>query len=205
MIIKFGALKYLIREIYKEEEKDGKLSDRMNASLQIDQDTTIRDLSNKKINSSLWMTNDEKRIIRKVSKFFTKCTSANSINDICRICQSNETTPKNPLISPCKCTGSIQCIHIKCLKKWYKSKVVEKIVRNTCSYYIKGLECELCKQKYSTSVEHNGDIINLFKLYRPKNAPYIIIESVNEKEVFSTYLSTMESDKRINIVRFKII
>ena len=37
----------------------------------------------------------------------------------CRICLGDEEDSiKNPLISPCKCLGSLKYIHIDCLKKW---------------------------------------------------------------------------------------
>lgn len=36
----------------------------------------------------------------------------------CRICFESEETPENPLISPCKCTGSMRYIHRSCLDEW---------------------------------------------------------------------------------------
>ena len=67
----------------------------------------------------------------------------------CRICLSCENQEENPLIaSPCKCSGSIQFIHVYCLQQWLKSKVVEKITDEVVSYYWQSLECDVCKQKY---------------------------------------------------------
>jgi len=40
---------------------------------------------------------------------------------VCRICLS-ETECENPLICPCKCSGSMGQIHVKCLKEWLNSK-----------------------------------------------------------------------------------
>ena len=39
----------------------------------------------------------------------------------------------NPLISPCKCTGTISMIHLKCLKEWldtHLSAIVEAKVQS---------------------------------------------------------------------------
>ena len=49
----------------------------------------------------------------------------------CRICfdSTNE-----PLISPCKCTGSMQWVHRTCLQKWINIK--------------KDTKCPVCKENY---------------------------------------------------------
>lgn len=43
--------------------------------------------------------------------------------DLCRICQMGETSSSNPLIEPCRCTGSLQYVHQDCIKKWLRSKI----------------------------------------------------------------------------------
>lgn len=43
----------------------------------------------------------------------------------CRIClgdDSDDQNNENPLVSPCKCMGSMTYIHINCLKEWLNSK-----------------------------------------------------------------------------------
>uniref|UniRef100_A0A1D1XYP4 E3 ubiquitin-protein ligase MARCH7 n=1 Tax=Anthurium amnicola TaxID=1678845 RepID=A0A1D1XYP4_9ARAE len=57
-----------------------------------------------------------------------------------------ETYEKGKLISPCKCKGSLQYVHIGCLNKWRHSNV-----RLEASY-----RCEVCKYEY--------------KFYRPRLA-----------------------------------
>jgi hypothetical protein len=45
----------------------------------------------------------------------------------CRIC-FNECEEDNPLISPCRCSGSLKFIHYNCLKSWLESKrTIKKI------------------------------------------------------------------------------
>jgi len=36
----------------------------------------------------------------------------------CRICFGDVSSPDDPLISPCSCSGTMQLIHYKCLKHW---------------------------------------------------------------------------------------
>ena len=38
----------------------------------------------------------------------------------CRICLDSGSTPENPLIAPCRCTGSIKYVHKSCFLKWLK-------------------------------------------------------------------------------------
>ena len=42
----------------------------------------------------------------------------------CRICLEDEEDVEsgNPFITPCKCTGSMKYIHLKCLREWTDSK-----------------------------------------------------------------------------------
>lgn len=43
--------------------------------------------------------------------------------DLCRICQMGEESASNPLIQPCRCTGSLQYVHQECIKRWLRSKI----------------------------------------------------------------------------------
>ena len=45
--------------------------------------------------------------------------SCNSELPVCRICLGEEEETVNPLISPCKCAGSMRFIHHQCLKTWF--------------------------------------------------------------------------------------
>jgi len=43
---------------------------------------------------------------------------------VCRICLEEEEDFQsgNPFITPCRCTGSMKYIHLKCLRNWTDSK-----------------------------------------------------------------------------------
>ncbi len=68
-------------------------------------------------------------------------------NHICRICYCDEKEMESPLIQPCSCSGTMRYIHLICLQKWLKSKVVSKTSssENSIIYTLKQIECELCK------------------------------------------------------------
>ncbi len=41
----------------------------------------------------------------------------------CKFCLCDEVTEENYMISPCKCKGSCEGVHIDCLKMWIDSKI----------------------------------------------------------------------------------
>ena len=59
---------------------------------------------------------------------------------ICRICLS-EDEPDNPIIAPCKCTGSVKYIHLNCIREWLEGKKHKKETDSVNSYIWRGLEC----------------------------------------------------------------
>uniref|UniRef100_A0A096M0F0 RING-type E3 ubiquitin transferase n=1 Tax=Poecilia formosa TaxID=48698 RepID=A0A096M0F0_POEFO len=68
--------------------------------------------------------------ISKVSNTASRASTTPSAQDICRICHC-EGDEDCPLITPCRCTGSLSFVHQGCLNQWIKSSDTR------C--------CELCK------------------------------------------------------------
>ncbi|XP_072795475.1 probable E3 ubiquitin-protein ligase MARCHF10 isoform X6 [Vicugna pacos] len=60
--------------------------------------------------------------------------------DWCRICQIAGGSPTNPLLEPCGCVGSLQFVHLECLKQWLKVKITSGADLSTVK------TCEMCKQ-----------------------------------------------------------
>ena len=67
---------------------------------------------------------------------------------VCRICLGEENEKNDPLISPCKCAGTMSHIHLECLREWLNSKRSKKEGENVKTYCWKALECELCKVRF---------------------------------------------------------
>ena len=67
---------------------------------------------------------------------------------VCRICLGEENEPSDPLISPCKCAGTMSHIHLECLREWLNSKRSRKDGEYVKTYCWKALECELCQQRF---------------------------------------------------------
>ena len=93
----------------------------------------------------------------------------------CKICLSNVETELDPLITPCKCAGTMRFIHLCCLKEWLKNRIESRVSEKGMSFYIKDLACELCKCDLPSSVTHNGHTISLICISLPTK-PYIVLE-----------------------------
>jgi hypothetical protein len=107
--------------------------------------------------------------------------------EVCRICYDSG-DDENPLIAPCKCSGSMQYVHLQCLRKWMDGRLSvnsnsQDIGTTTVSYFWRNLDCELCKISYPTTVEcpsklapGNVELVDLYSLPKPE-PPYIVLES----------------------------
>lgn len=95
----------------------------------------------------------------------------------CRICYDRQHDKDNPLLSHCKCDGSVKYIHLQCLKQWLRSKVTVRSSENSTTYHWKFLECEICKTELPLAVKFKGASLSLFDIEKPQ-APYIVLEAV---------------------------
>ena len=57
-----------------------------------------------------------------------------TLPEICRICHSSAEESGRPLMTPCRCAGSIKFVHQECLSRWIITKNIK--------------ECELCKHTF---------------------------------------------------------
>eukprot|EP00434_Breviolum_minutum_P015533 symbB.v1.2.013678.t2/scaffold971.1/size148033/6 len=69
----------------------------------------------------------------------------------CRICLLEGSSEDDPLIRPCQCKGSIEYVHLGCLRHWVKGRLN---IADTPegSYFYRPLPCELCKTAYPANV-----------------------------------------------------
>ncbi|XP_018598819.1 E3 ubiquitin-protein ligase MARCH7 isoform X2 [Scleropages formosus] len=86
--------------------------------------------------------------------------------DLCRICQMGEDSASNPLIEPCRCTGSLRYVHQECMKKWLHSKISSGSDLDAIA------TCELCKEKLHLNIE-NFDINELYRTHERSESEFI--------------------------------
>lgn len=121
---------------------------------------------------------------------------------VCRICLSEE-EPSNPLITPCKCTGSLANIHLECIREWLEGKKHQKETPFVNSYIWKQLECEICKNPYSDITQlKNGTEVSLLKYTIHEDAKsYMIIESVTNTNSKTIHVVNFSARSRVKVGR----
>ena len=107
----------------------------------------------------------------------------------CRICYSEEEYDGNPLIQPCTCSGSMELIHLECLKHWLKTSIYVKLdsSKECCIYLRKTPECELCKTKYPDFFRHKGKMYEIFD-FQDDFENYLAVESLTMDKNQNRYM-----------------
>jgi len=129
------------------------------------------------------------------------------IPKICRICLSEEDPLgyyDDPLVQPCKCSGSMKYIHINCLKQWLNTKSCLKIEnnRNFSFFLIKPVICELCQTKFPDYIEHKGKLYEILD-FQSEFEYYFIIESltIDKNGYRFIYVISLNQNKKMKIGR----
>jgi len=81
-------------------------------------------------------------------------SQADLASTLCRICLLEGPGEDDPLITPCQCRGSIEYVHLGCLRHWIRGRLNLSDAPGG-SYFYRPLACELCKAVYPTYI-HNG-------------------------------------------------
>ena len=132
-----------------------------------------------------------------------KIYKSDSKNKICRICymEEDKDDPKNPLLQPCKCSGTMKYIHYTCLKQWIYNKYYVQTEKNdVCEIYIiKPAECELCKAKLPDFISIKGILFPILEL-KPDCKNCLILESLTLDKNNDRFIYVVSLDKNKKIV-----
>jgi len=106
----------------------------------------------------------------------------NPNQNVCRIClvEDGYTDPvENTLIGPCKCKGSCEYVHLKCLKQWIDSKKsrVENSNNHCLFFNYKKLSCEICKENLPYSIKLDDEEHEIVEIKKPAT-PYLLLEKI---------------------------
>lgn len=97
-------------------------------------------------------------------------------NVSCRICLLEGPADDDPLIAPCTCKGSIEYVHLGCLRQWIKGRLNLPGTSNG-SFFYRPLTCELCKAAYPVYIHQNDGKVPLVEVPGTK-PPFIVLESM---------------------------
>lgn len=96
---------------------------------------------------------------------------------VCRIClMEGPGDDGDPLIRPCACKGSIEHVHLGCLRHWIDGRIKWL---SKGSYFYTPMSCELCKAPYPASLKYSEQQEQVPLVEAPQTAaPFIVLESM---------------------------
>lgn len=97
----------------------------------------------------------------------------------CRICLEPGLTT-NPLITPCKCTGTVRYIHLLCLKMWLSKQIKASISDFCVTINWKPLNCEMCKSHFKYRIYLDNQKFYTVDIPKPEK-PYLVLEIMKKK------------------------
>ena len=62
---------------------------------------------------------------------------------LCRFC-FDESTPSNPLITPCSCSGSSAYLHLSCLRKWQRMVLIDQVRKLSEFHEVMSQDLNIC-------------------------------------------------------------
>jgi len=100
-------------------------------------------------------------------------------DSVCRIClEEGDCDEQGPLIRPCACRGSIESVHLGCLRQWISCRMglMDEDRGSTC--LVKQMDCDLCKQAYPSHVCVGGVSTPLVEVPQPEG-PFVVLEQMS--------------------------
>jgi pSer/pThr/pTyr-binding forkhead associated (FHA) protein len=161
---------------------------------------------NKKVQllKSMTKTIEKLNINKKIqTNIFRSTEKINRIKKICRICYVEEEPVSdfnNPLVQPCKCSGSLKYIHLNCLKHWLNTKSCIKVETNDnySIFLVKPVECEICKTKFPDFVKHKENLYEILD-FKSEFDNYFTIESLTIDKNNNRCIYVVNLDKNIKL------
>ena len=233
-IIKFGRITIRIKEINKNKnlnlnksidfsQKNNKV-DSLNDKINLEENLSNNENDNLKKNPLTFSTeikkkkvltlsnnNSQKKLMNEPEQInvfqSTQKYFRNKLPKICRICYVEEDPIENldnPLIQPCKCTGSLKYIHLNCLKQWLNTKSCIKVEKNDkfSMFIVKEVECELCKTVFPDYVRHKDKLYEILD-FKSEFENYLTIESltIDKNGNRCIYVIDLDNNEKIKIGR----
>lgn len=119
----------------------------------------------------------------------------------CHICLGDEDSEDDPLISPCSCLGSVQYIHLKCLREWLKTRLSGvSPSASTTAYEVKSLFCELCKAALPAAITIDGQTQVLVEAWKPSD-PFVVLEVQSRRYESAVHVLSMQPGSSVQLGR----
>eukprot|EP00826_Nyctotherus_ovalis_P051862 TRINITY_DN6508_c0_g1_i15.p2 TRINITY_DN6508_c0_g1~~TRINITY_DN6508_c0_g1_i15.p2 ORF type:complete len:305 (-),score=51.18 TRINITY_DN6508_c0_g1_i15:1059-1973(-) len=117
------------------------------------------------------------------------------LKSVCKACGKEGNDAKNPLTSPCKCTGTLKYVHLECLKREFKDKVVKSAED---SYVINEFECKKCKEKLHLQP---SQVLDLLDVKKADDDACLILESLLDESAKKLHVLVLNENSIATIGR----
>ena len=120
----------------------------------------------------------------------------------CRICLGDEHEDNNPLINPCKCSGTMKYLHLSCLRQLIESKIKKTVGNIVTVITFKTLQCEICKSLIPENIKIKNKVYTIIDLNRPETS-YIVLEGLIKEtpDTKSIFVISLKNSKPVKIGR----
>jgi hypothetical protein len=125
--------------------------------------------------------------VKSVSEKSQHSKQSSNQERVCRICFESTCENGNPLVSLCKCMGTVKYIHFECLRDWISKNVVRREQNNTLFYSYEEPKCELCRKYYQAEFTYNGKKYSLLDMDHAPNPPYAVFEGIDFEDEARRY------------------
>mmetsp|Transcript_11560 Transcript_11560/g.26347 ORF Transcript_11560/g.26347 Transcript_11560/m.26347 type:complete len:366 (-) Transcript_11560:378-1475(-) len=94
----------------------------------------------------------------------------------CRICMLEGPGKDDPLVAPCSCKGSVEYVHLACLREWIRVRKNMPPPGEPCqSFTYQAMACDICKSNYVPSVLFGGEVTPLIEVPDVK-PPFVVLD-----------------------------
>ncbi len=168
---------------------------------------TSNDLSGLENNNNNNNNNNINKLKNKSLQINNNITKKIESKYYCRICYTNESDINDPLITPCKCNGSMGYIHYKCLKSCIEAKIQKKSEECYETYFWKSYHCEICLFPYPKYIQYKNKKYNLIDIDTSNFNQYCICDySIFDDSLKKTFpkgyiIIKIEDNKEITLGR----
>ena len=125
-----------------------KLNNNMNTNINNSQNESFLEEEKINNNNNIEKNKKDKNKLVNLDDISANSGQNSTSRPTCRICYMSNSDIENPLVSPCKCNGSMKFIHFKCLKHSIDVNLTKKIEQHYKYYIWKNYACEICKEEY---------------------------------------------------------
>lgn len=162
----------------------------------------IKIVNNKKDKGILTLNDKPKDNSEESERKTKEDLTAQNEKPTCRICLGDEYTELDPLINPCKCSGTMKYLHLNCLRQLIDSKIQKTVGDIVTVISFKTLACDICKSLFPENVKIKKRIYTIIDLHRPPNN-YMIIEGIVKEapDMKSIFVLTFRDGRPIKIGR----